>query len=56
MTDQKDEHNLLKGSIALRVVSVLADVVTTCNNNKVFDVANLNSNNEKVINQARKIY
>ena len=47
-TDRKDAHNLMRGSIALRIGQVQRDVIIECNGGKVFDVSNIDSTNSDV--------
>ena len=52
-TDRKDAHNLMRGSIALRIGQVPRDVIIECNGGKVFDVSDIDSTNSDVKAKAR---
>ena len=39
--DRKDSHNLIKGSIVLRIGQVSKDVIIQCNNGKEFNVSDI---------------
>ena len=53
LTDRKDSHNLMKGSVALRVGTIPNDKIYEFNNFEEFDVADLESNDEKTKGKMR---
>ena len=55
MSDRKDSHNLVRESIALRVVQIPNDIITSYNNNQLFDLLDLESDDVKKVENARSV-